>query len=188
LETKTSTKELTYNADDFKQVASGYVALIANAANAEVARERLYRRITRHQFDTHADQGGLSEAKVIRVRDSSRALRGILKSRSDQVAGFSVIQAIYDIVKDTPRPELQPGFYTDLVHMFMGMRGEGPAFAFGEFYVREGLEGREAAIARSRHLDRLWVVVEKWMDRRQRKRLERLEMADQPRDQEAHRS
>jgi lysine 2,3-aminomutase len=162
---KTISKELTFNAQDFKQVASGYVALIANAANAEVARERLYRRITRHQFDTYADQKSLSEAKVIRVRDSSRALRGILRSRSDQMAGFSVIQAIYDIVKDTPRPELQPGFYTDLVHMFMGMRGEGPAFAFGQFYVREGLEGREAAIARSRHLDRLWVVVEEWMDR-----------------------
>jgi len=165
LETRTSTKELTYNADDFKQVASGYVALIANAANAEVARERLYRRITRHQFDTYADQRGLSEAKVIRVRDSSRALRGILRSRSDQLAGFSVIEAIYDIVKDKSRPELQPGFYTDLVHMFMGMRGEGPQFAFGEFYVREGLEGRDAAVARSRHLDKLWEVVEEWIDR-----------------------
>ncbi|MBE9478454.1 MAG: KamA family radical SAM protein, partial [Chloroflexi bacterium] len=162
---KTITEQLTYNAEDFKQVASGYMSLIANAANAEVARERLYRRITRHQFDTHADQRGLSEAKVIRVRDSSRALRGILKSRSDQMAGFSVIQAIYDIVKDTPRPELQPGFYTDLVHMFMGMRGEGPAFAFEQFYIREDLEGREAAIDRSRHLDKLWAVVEEWMDR-----------------------
>jgi len=162
---KTITEQLTFNAEDFKQVASGYMALIANAANAEVARERLYRRITRHQFDTHADQRGLSEAKVIRVRDSSRVLRGILKSRSDQMAGFSVIQAIYDIVKDISRPDLQPGFYTDLVHVFMGMRGEGPVSAFGQFYIREGLEGREAAIERSRHLDKLWAVVEEWMDR-----------------------
>ena len=165
MEIKTTTKELTFNAEDFKQVASGYMSLIANAANAEVARERLYRRITRHQFDTHADQRGLSEAKVIRVRDSSRALRGILKSRSDQMAGFSVIQAIYDIVRDVSRPDLQPGFFTDLVHMFMGMRGEGPAFAFEQFYIREDLEGRDAAINRSRHLDTLWEVVEEWMDR-----------------------
>jgi hypothetical protein len=68
LEIKTTTRELTYNAEDFKQVASGYVSLITNAANAEVARERLYRRITRHQFDTHADQRGLSEAKMIREK------------------------------------------------------------------------------------------------------------------------
>jgi lysine 2,3-aminomutase len=162
---KTITEQLTYNAEDFKQVASEYLSLIANAANVEVARERLYRRITRNQFDTYADQSELTPARVIRVRDSSRALHGILKSRSDQMSKFSVIQAIYDIVRDVPRPDLEPGFYTDLVHMFMGMKGEGPVSAFGQFYIREGLEGREAAIERSRQLDRLWEVVEKWMDR-----------------------
>jgi lysine 2,3-aminomutase len=165
LETRTNTKELTYNAEDFRQVASDYLSLVANAANVEVARERLFRRIHRNQFDTYADQSELTEGRVIRVTDSSRAVRGILKARSDSLAEFSVIQAIYDIVRDVSRPDLQPGFYTDLVHMFMGMRGEGPVFAFGQFYFREGLEGREAAIARSRHLDKLWEVVEEWMDR-----------------------
>ena len=162
---KTISKELTFNAEDFKRVASDYLDLVANAANIEVARERLYRRISRHQFDTDADQKRLSEGKVIRVRDSSNALRGILKSRSDQMAGFSVVQAIYDIVRDVSRPDLQPGFYTDLVHMFMGMSGEGPVSAFAQFYIREDLEGREAAVLRSRELDKLWREVEEWMDR-----------------------
>ena len=162
---KTLTKTLTYNAEDFKQVASDYLTLIANAANVEVARERLFRRITRNQFDTYANQSELGEGRVIRVRDSTRAVRGIIKSRSDQLAGFSVIQAIYDIVRDVPRPDLQTGFYTDLVYMFMGMSGEGPIAALGPFYIREGLEGRQAANARSRQLDRLWQVVEEWMGR-----------------------
>jgi lysine 2,3-aminomutase len=162
---KSDIKDLTYNAEDFKQVASDYLSLIANAANVEVARERLFRRIHSNQFDTYADQSELTEGRVIRVTDSTRAFRGIIKTRSDSLAGFSVIQAIYDIVRDVPRPDLQPGFYTDLVHMFMGMRGEGPVAALGPFYVREGLEGRQAAIARSRQLDKLWQVVEEWMDR-----------------------
>jgi lysine 2,3-aminomutase len=162
---KAITKDLTYNAEDFKQVASDYLTLVANAANVEVARERLYRRITRNQYDTYANQSELTEGRVIRVRDSTRAICGILKSRSDQIVKFSVTQAIYDIVRDIPRPDLEPGFYTDLVHMFMGMRGEGPVTAFGQFYVREDLEGREAAIARSKQLDKLWQVVEGWMDR-----------------------
>jgi lysine 2,3-aminomutase len=162
---KAITKDLTFNAEDFKQVASDYLSLVANAANVEVARERLFRRIHRNQFDTYTDQSELTEGRVIRVSDSTRAFRGIIKARSDSLANFSVIQAIYDIVRDVPRPDLQPGFYTDLVHMFMGMRGEGPVTAFGQFYVREDLEGREAAIARSKHLDKLWQVVEEWMDR-----------------------
>ena len=161
---KTITEQLTYNAEDFKQVASEYLSLIANAANVEVARERLFRRITQNQFDTYADQGELSEGRVIRARDSTRAVRSILKTRSDRLAGFSVIQAIYDIVKNVPRPELEPGFYTDLVYMFMGMAGEGPVSALGPFYLRDDLEGREAAIVRSRELDKLWHVVEEWMD------------------------
>ncbi len=162
---KAVTKDLTYNAEDFKQVASDYLSLVANAANVEVARERLFRRIHRNQFDTYADQSELAEGRVIRVSDSTRSLRGIIKARSDSLANFSVIQAIYDIVRDVPRPDLQPGFYTDLVHMFMGMRGEGPIAALGPFYIREGLEGRQAAIARSKQLDKLWQVVEEWMDR-----------------------
>jgi lysine 2,3-aminomutase len=162
---RTVAKTLTYNEEDFKQVASDYLTLIANAANVEVARERLFRRITRNQFDTYANQSEVGEGRVIRVRDSTRAVRGIVKSRSDQLAGFSVIQAIYDIVRGVVRPDLQPAFYTDLVYMFMGMSGEGPIAALGPFYIREGLEGRQAAVARSKQLDRLWQVVEEWMGR-----------------------
>jgi lysine 2,3-aminomutase len=162
---KTALKSITFSAEDFKQVASDYLSLIANAANVEVARERMFRRMTRNQFDTYANQSELGGGRVVRVRDSTRALRGLIKARSDQMAGFSVIQAIYDIVRGVARTELQPGFYTDLVHMFMGMRGEGPVAALGGYYLREDLEGRQAAIARSRELDKLGHVVEEWMDR-----------------------
>jgi lysine 2,3-aminomutase len=162
---KTALKSITFSAEDFKQVASDYLSLIANAANVEVARERMFRRMTRNQFDTYANQSELGGGRVVRVRDSTRALRGLIKARSDQMAGFSVIQAIYDIVRGVARTDLEPGFYTDLVHMFMGMRGEGPVAALGGFYLREDLEGRQAAIARSRELDKLGHVVEEWMDR-----------------------
>jgi lysine 2,3-aminomutase len=159
------TKTITYDVEDFQRVAADYLTVVASALNVEVARERLFRRVTRNQFDTFAHQSELGEGRVIRVRDSTRALRSIIKSRSDSLAGFSVIQAIYDIAKGVPRPDLQPGFYTDLTHMFMGIHGEGPATALGPFYMRGGLEGREAAVARSRLLDRLWQMVEEWMAR-----------------------
>lgn len=156
-------KTITYDVDDFKQVAQEYLSLVAGAVNVEVARERLFRRVTRNQFDTYADESELTEGRVIRVRDSTRALRSIIKARSDRLADFSVVQAIYDLAKGISRDDLSPGFFTDLTHLFMGARGEGPVAALGPFYVREGLEGRDAAIARSKQLDRLWRVVEEWM-------------------------
>ncbi len=156
-------KTITYGIDDFRQVAQEYLALAANTANVEVARERLFRRVTRNQFDTFSNESELAEGGVIRVRDCTRALRSIIKSRSDSLSGFSVMQAIYDIAKGEPRPDLQPGFFTDLTYMFMGLSGEGPVPALAPFYMKEGLEGRQAAIARSKQLDRLWRIVEEWM-------------------------
>ncbi len=156
-------KTITYGIDDFRQVAQEYLTMVVNAANVEVARERLFRRVTRNQFDTYADESELTEGRVIRVRDSTRALRSIIKARSDRLAGFSVVQAIYDLAKGVPREDLEPAFFTDLTHLFMGARGEGPVAALGPFYMKEGLEGRQAAIARSKQLDRLWQVVEEWM-------------------------
>lgn len=158
-------KKRNYNVELFKKVASEYLSIVANAANVEVARERLFRKININQFDTYDNQNELSDGRVVRVTDSTRALRGLIKSRSDSLANFSVIQAIYDISKDVPRPDLQPGFYADLVHMFMGINGEGPVEALGDFFAREDLEGRKAAIARSKGLDKLWQVVEEWMGR-----------------------
>jgi lysine 2,3-aminomutase len=160
---KTLAKTFIFDIEDFKQAAESYLPVVANATNVEVARERLFRRVTTNQFDTFADESQLAEGKIIRVRDSTRALRSIIKSRSDSLANFSVIQAIYDIAKGVPRPELQPGFFTDLTYLFMGLSGEGPTSTLGPFYMKEGLQGREAAIARSKLLDKLWQMVEEWM-------------------------
>ena len=162
---KVSIKELAYDVEHFKQVAAYYLSSIANALNVEIAREILFNEININQYDTYTNQSELLEGRVIRVRDSTRALRGLLKSRSDSLANFSVIQAIYDIAKDVPRPDLKPGFYADLIHMFKGIRGEGPVAPVDEYYMNNGLEGRNAAITRSNGLDKLWQRMEEWMAR-----------------------
>jgi lysine 2,3-aminomutase len=162
---KISAKELVYDVEHFKQVASYYLSSIANASNVEIAREILFNEININQYDTYTNQSELLEGRVIRVRDSTRALRGLLKSRSDSLANFSVIQAIYDIARGIPRPELQPGFYADLIHMFKGIRGEGPVTAVDEFYLNNGIQGSEAAMVRSKGLDKIWKEAEEWMGR-----------------------
>jgi lysine 2,3-aminomutase len=162
---KTVREISTFGLEDFKQAAADYLPRLASAANAEVARERLFRRITSNQFDTFTHQSELPEGKIIRVRDCTRALRSILKSRSDSLAGFSVIKAIHKIAKGETPPRIGPGFYTDLTYLFMGLSGEGPVSTFAPFYVSEELEGRQAAIARSKQLDQLWEIVEQWMGR-----------------------
>lgn len=161
----TDVHTVSYTAEHFREVARGFLKIVATAANAEVARERLFRRLNTNQFDTYANENELTEGRIVRVRDCTRALRGYIKSRSDRLAGFSVIQAIYDISKAVPRPDLKPAFFADLIHLFLGVKGLGPGGAPGDFYLDQQLRGREAALSRSSELDRLWQDVETRMGR-----------------------
>jgi lysine 2,3-aminomutase len=155
----------SYNLEALKTAAKEYLEFIAPAANAEVARERLYRKISTSHFDSYADESNLYEGRFVRVRDCSQALKSIIKLRSDKLAGFSVLEALYDIACDKPRLDLKPGFFAEMYHLFMGLKGKGPGSAPGDYYIPKKLVGQQAAIARSAELDKLWEHLEKQMAR-----------------------
>jgi len=150
----------SYNLESLKSVAGDYLEFIAVAANVEVARERLHRKINTNQFDSFAGESTLYEGRIVRVRDCAIALKSILKVRSDKLAGFSTVEALYDIARGVPRPDLMPGFWSEMYHLFTGLKGIGPGTAPGDFLLPKKLTGREAAIARSEELDKLWDSVE----------------------------
>jgi lysine 2,3-aminomutase len=154
-----------YSLEVVREAAGEAFARIASVVDLEVARERMHRRITINELDTYAMEDTLFEGRIVRVRDSSRALKTMIKKRSDKLAGFSVVQALYDLARDVPRPDLQEGFYAELYHLFLGIGGEGPGAAPGDFYISGELEGREAALARSEELDVLWTRIEEQMAR-----------------------
>jgi lysine 2,3-aminomutase len=155
----------SYNLNSLKTAAREYLDYIAAAANIEVARERLYRKISTSHFDSFAHEANLYEGKMVRVRDCSMTLKSIIKLRSDKLAGFSVVEALFDIARNVPRPDLKPGFYAEMYHLFMGLKGMGPGSAPGDYYIPKKLAGRQAAIARSDELDKLWSQMEEQMDR-----------------------
>ena len=154
-----------YNLDALKAAAAEYLQHIKNVTNVEVARERLSRKVSTNHFDSFSEDSDLYEGRMVRVRDCSLALKSVIKLRSDKRAGFSVVKALYDIARGKPRDDLQPGFFAELYHLFMGIKGRAPGQAPGDFYIPKSLSGREAAIARSAELDKLWGQVEKLMGR-----------------------
>jgi len=156
-------KHSIYSLELLKKSARRILRSISKASNIEVARERLYRTINRYKFDTFTEDSSLYEGGIIRVRDCVRALTSMIKQRSDKLADFSVIQALYDIARDVPRPDLQPGFFAEMYHLLMAIQGKGPGMAPSDFYISQDLQDREAAIARSEELDELWTYVEEQM-------------------------
>ncbi|MFH1743408.1 MAG: KamA family radical SAM protein, partial [bacterium] len=154
-----------YTEETFRAEAVEFLAIAESARNVEVARERLFEQVSRYQFDMFRENIAIPEGKIMRVRDCARALRSILKSRSDALTGFSVAQAFFDLAKQVPRPDLQPGFYADLTHIIMGLETRGSSETADYISISKELSGRPAALARSNELDRLGRRAERWMER-----------------------
>ena len=154
-----------YTEENFRAEAAELLAIAESANHLEVARHRLFEQVTRYQFDVFHEEAALPEGKIIRVRDCARALRSILKARSDALSGFSVTKVFFDLARRIPRPDLEPGFFADLTHILMGFETRGSAESPVEFSISGVLKGRRAALARSSELDRLGARTERWMQR-----------------------
>jgi len=139
--------------------------LIARAGDIEELRGLLI------DFTFSTEQKALEEADhedagfASRIRDCGIVLRTILKHGSEQAAGFSILQVLWDIGHNVPRPELSPAFYADLYHLLLGVLGQGPRASLDVVHLAAiSASGRKAALIRSRQLDNLWNEVDQRMD------------------------
>ncbi|MBF0210703.1 MAG: KamA family radical SAM protein [Desulfamplus sp.] len=134
--------------------------------NVDDFRKRAAEYVHKMQYETFNDFSSLSEGRLIRVRDCAQVINQIFTLRSEEKAQFSVAQAISDIAKNIPRPELSFAFYAEILYLFIGLHGRGLRPRFADYHlVQSELEGREAAIERSGQLDTLSEEVSKYMDR-----------------------
>ncbi len=156
---------MKYTPDKLKKEAASIFRIAGSSSHLSIVRERLFRRVTRYQFDLSSLEDEPVVRNIVRVRDSVRAMRQILTPKSDKLSGFSVTQALFDLAHDKARPDLSPGFYAEMIHMVMGVQGRGRGQAPADFNLRKTKTPRQTAIIRSDELDRLWQNVESWMDR-----------------------
>ena len=165
---------MEYTLEKLKAEGKSLLRLAGSSSNLEVVRDRLFRRVTRYQFDVFDEKNEPTIKSIVRVRDCTRAMRSILRAQSDRMAGFSATQALFDIGHNKPRPDLQAGFYADLIHIVMGMQGRGPGMAPGDSAIPSDIFGREAACLRSDELDKIWSRVEEWMARYEHGHMEKV--------------
>ncbi|MEW5922466.1 MAG: KamA family radical SAM protein [Candidatus Zixiibacteriota bacterium] len=156
---------MDYSLENFKAEGQNIIRLAGSSPNLEVVRERLFRRVTRYQFDVFDEDNPPSVRSIVRIRDCTRAMRSILREQSDRMAGFSVTRALHDIARGKNRQDLQPGFYAEMIHILMGMEGRGPGTAPSDVTDTDTGSAREKAIYRSQELDGIWERVETWMSR-----------------------
>jgi lysine 2,3-aminomutase len=89
----------------------------------------------------------------------------MLSYRSEELADFSVIGALYDIAHKKPNPDLKEGFFAEMIHLFLGVQGKAKELAPGDYMISDKLTGRKAAVARSKELDKLWERLARLLNR-----------------------
>lgn len=154
-----------YTPEKFREVSKGILAIVQQAATVEAARKALYAHVSEEQYGRYDDDPISLGARLHIVRDCARAWRSMLTARSDQRTGFSNVQALWDLSRGISRPDLQPGFYAEMIHMALGLRGKAEHLQTENPEQADAASGREAAVRRSDELDRLWAHVEKQMSR-----------------------
>ncbi|MEA3332565.1 MAG: KamA family radical SAM protein [Pseudomonadota bacterium] len=113
------------------------------------------------------DRLSLSDSGSLRrVALCASILRTVFSLRSEEKTGFSVVQALFDVVREIERKDLQPAFYAELISLFKGACGidTGPVI-INDDHGENDLCGREAALLRSEQLDAMVRRVESFMSR-----------------------
>jgi hypothetical protein len=138
-----------YTPEHFKAEAENILAVVRQAGSVSEARRTLYAYVSGEQCDRSDDETSSMRALLPVVRDCARAWRGMLPESSENAAGFSIAQALYDLAHDVPRPDLQAGFYAEMTHLAMGLAGRALRIPFEERESSVSATGRAAAIRRS---------------------------------------
>ena len=142
-----------------------FFAVIREAQDGDEARSRLLQLADQMELGAGAAGGDRDAGVLTRIRDCAAVLRSLIKKSSEAATGFSVVEALWEIARHQPRPDLTPGFYAEIFYLFKGLQGQGPRRALDSIHLAAIEEsGRAAARERSRQLDDLWSEVDRYME------------------------
>lgn len=156
--------DLDYDAERFRREAEPLLSHLSQCTNLGAVRRRLFAYITRKHLAAGRQVTREVGGRVV-VRDSARALRSLTLARSAALSGFSVPQALWDLARGVPRPDLSPAFYAELIYLVRGLEGKAPLRGLRKSPVDIAGRGRLAARARSEAMDRLWEWVQERLAR-----------------------
>ena len=155
-----------FNGKYLKKTNPLIFSTVRTAENVEHLRERLTNLSVDLENKAIEDAAQQDAGFFARIKGCASAFRNILKKSSDEAAGFSVAQAIWDIGHDLPRHDLSPAFHAELLFLLLGIQGHGPRKALDSIHLTAiESSGRKAARERSRQLDDLWAEVDRIMAR-----------------------
>ncbi len=108
--------------------------------------------------------------------EAIKVFNNLISLRNEKIAGFSTLDYLMQIVKDNKKDieEISEGFLEEFIHLFKAMKGKADIASgwLRPLLEKDGVEiidfakikGREAGIARSNYLDKLYEKVHNFID------------------------
>jgi len=151
-----------YTPEFFLSLSDRWNSILKSGDDIDDIRSNLLNHINERHFTSYSDKcNEMSDLDLIIIRDCARAWRGLLHSRSERLAGFSVLSELVNTAHGRPDTSLSEAFWGDICHLVCGIEGEfklhdNTMFSFADI---GDLKGRDAAIARSDELDQIYKYV-----------------------------
>lgn len=138
--------------------------IILESETTEIARARLLLYLSQREMCLEGQKRVLNPFKFSLIKYAITVLRNILDPLNERLSKFRTLNALWRIIHEKEVEGLTPGFVEDFRHIFLGISDQ-PGIYEGELPLYLSLEGREAALERSRHLDELAGYAFKFMGR-----------------------
>ena len=156
-----------FNAEVFLKENQLLVQMLRMETTILGARRSVWEWLDRTYFREYNEESlrKLHPLELVVVRDCIRALRLMTTQRKAKYAGFSLVKALWDVACGRERPDLTPAFWAEIIHICRGASGRSETYKKFKKQKVDLLEGREAAIERSKELDAMWKQVRRRTER-----------------------
>lgn len=150
--------------DMLREVNPEIYQIILESETTEIARARLLLYLSQREMCLEGQKRALNPFKFTLTKYAITVLRNILDPLNEQLSKFSALDVLWRISHEKEVEGLTPGFVEEFRHIFLGISGH-PGIYEGEPPLYLSLEGQEAALERSRHLDELAGYAFSFMER-----------------------
>jgi len=151
--------------------------LLKECEDLEEVRKKLFKFSKDLEWKYREGEAELHKLEYAAALESIKVFNNLISSRNEKIAGFSTLDYLMQTVKDNKKDieEISEGFLEEFIHLFKAMKGKA---GISSGWLRPLLEkdgvkivdfakikGREAGIARSNYLDKLYEKVHGFINR-----------------------
>ncbi|RME23041.1 MAG: KamA family radical SAM protein [Deltaproteobacteria bacterium] len=154
--------ERMYDRETLSVEAGELFGLLSRCGTLEEARKALFEWLDEKDMELlDPCDDSMSPGALMVRRDCIAALRSMARKSSDVLSGASIVQALWDLARGEPRPDLGPGFFAELINIFRGIGAKVKLARYDLDDIPPDVPPERASLLRSSQLDEIWRWVEK---------------------------